>query len=80
MWVSGNELFSRKWINHLNWSKWCYFCIATTKKPFKVSLINDYTKNLYDIEEISVKNLNYIKENMAKNFVPDGTFANFDFE
>ncbi len=31
-------------------SKWCYFCIITSKKPFKVSLINDDTENLYVIE------------------------------
>ncbi len=32
------------------WSKWFYFCITTTKKPFLVSLVHDYTENLYVIE------------------------------
>jgi hypothetical protein len=36
------------------------------QKFFKYSLINDYTENLYVMEEISVKILYYIKENMMK--------------
>jgi hypothetical protein len=42
------------------------FLLENYKKLLKVSLINDYTKNLYVIEEISIKILYYIKENMMK--------------
>ncbi len=59
------ELNFPEYVLKMSWNR-SYFCLKTRKKFLKVSWIYDYTENLYVIEEISVKNLNYIKENMMK--------------